>query len=141
MENLSGISGYVASGLLVFVPSFVHGHYSSRPIASGTLAGFPRHAQEPSQSDETSHRDKKSILTATPSLHGIRLRPLADRGSTTIKALLKHRFIMNAHFRSEDFVQPQTKLRLVRMLVRFVVAILSSPKGDQGGWEGGARGL
>jgi len=27
------------------------------------------------------------------------------------------------------------------MLVRVVVAILSSPKGDHGGWEGGARGL
>ena len=58
-----------------------------------------------------------------------------------MKALFNHRCTMNAHIRSEDFVQPQTKLRLVRMLVRVVVAILSSPKGDQGGWEGGARGL
>jgi len=48
---------------------------------------------------------------------------------------------MNTHIRSNDFVQPQAKLRLFRMLWRIIVAILSSPKGDHGGWEGGARGL
>jgi len=31
--------------------------------------------------------------------------------------------------------------RLLRRLLRFLVEVLSSPKGNQGGWEGGARGL
>jgi len=48
---------------------------------------------------------------------------------------------MNTHIRSNDFDQPQTKPRLFRMLGRIIVAIFSSPKGDHGGWDGGARGL
>jgi len=31
--------------------------------------------------------------------------------------------------------------RVLRGLPRLPVAVLSAPKGDQGGWEGGARGL
>jgi hypothetical protein len=35
----------------------------------------------------------------------------------------------------------QKKTSLPSRFLRSVVSILSSPKGDQGGWEGGARGL
>jgi hypothetical protein len=34
----------------------------------------------------------------------------------------------------------KTRVYFARV-VRFLVEMLSSPKGDQGGWEGGARGL
>jgi len=30
---------------------------------------------------------------------------------------------------------------LFARLVRILIAVLSAPRGDQGGWEGGARGL
>lgn len=33
------------------------------------------------------------------------------------------------------------KAGLLRRLVAFLAKVLASPKGDQGGWEGGARGL
>ena len=33
------------------------------------------------------------------------------------------------------------KVSLLRRIFNFLVRVLSSPKGDQGGWEGGARGL
>jgi hypothetical protein len=33
------------------------------------------------------------------------------------------------------------KATLLSRLLRLIVNILSSPKGFQGGWEGGARGL
>ena len=36
--------------------------------------------------------------------------------------------------------QPE-KLGFMRRLLRLLVAILASPKGEYGGWEGGARGL
>jgi hypothetical protein len=48
---------------------------------------------------------------------------------------------MNAPVRTQDFTEPQPKPSLLRRLLRALVAIISSPKGDQGGWEGGARGL
>jgi hypothetical protein len=48
---------------------------------------------------------------------------------------------MNAPVKSLDFTEPQSKPNLLRRLLRAIVAIFSSPKGDQGGWEGGARGL
>jgi hypothetical protein len=52
---------------------------------------------------------------------------------------------MNAPFRSQDFTaettKPESTSRLLRDLLRALLTILSSPKGDQGGWEGGARGL
>jgi hypothetical protein len=49
---------------------------------------------------------------------------------------------MNAPLKSQDFTaEPQTTSNLVRGLLRALVNIFSSPKGDQGGWEGGARGL
>jgi hypothetical protein len=33
------------------------------------------------------------------------------------------------------------KASLLNRLLLLIVSILSSPKGSQGGWEGGARGL
>jgi len=36
--------------------------------------------------------------------------------------------------------QPET-LGLKRGLLRLLIAILASPQGEHGGWEGGARGL
>jgi hypothetical protein len=53
---------------------------------------------------------------------------------------------MNMHRESGEFSdfdetsKPQ-KVGLVRRFLRLLIRILSSPKGDQGGWEGGARGL
>jgi hypothetical protein len=47
---------------------------------------------------------------------------------------------MNAPVRSQT-AEPESKSSLLRRLSRTVVAIFSSPKGDQGGWEAGARGL
>jgi hypothetical protein len=37
--------------------------------------------------------------------------------------------------------KPNLVRRLLRQFLRFLVAVLSAPKGDHGGWEGGARGL
>jgi hypothetical protein len=48
---------------------------------------------------------------------------------------------MNAPARSQDFARPEINSSLLRRLLRALIAILSSPKGNQGGWEGGARGL
>jgi hypothetical protein len=36
---------------------------------------------------------------------------------------------------------PQAQPSFLAAMLRVLLAILSSPKGDQGGWEGGARGL
>jgi hypothetical protein len=33
------------------------------------------------------------------------------------------------------------KISLLRRMFNFLATLLSSPKGGQGGWEGGARGL
>jgi hypothetical protein len=43
----------------------------------------------------------------------------------------------------EFATQPDTvqKKGLLARLLRLLATILASPKGDQGGWEGGARGL
>jgi hypothetical protein len=35
----------------------------------------------------------------------------------------------------------EKKTSFLRRIGRFFIALLSSPRGDQGGWEGGARGL
>jgi hypothetical protein len=40
-----------------------------------------------------------------------------------------------------DKTPKQKKSGLLRRFLRLFVRIFSSPKGDQGGWEGGARGL
>jgi hypothetical protein len=48
---------------------------------------------------------------------------------------------MNAPVKTQDFAEPQSKPSLLLRVLRAFVTFLSSPKGDQGGWEGGARGL
>ena len=48
---------------------------------------------------------------------------------------------MNAPVRLQEFTEQQDKPGLLRKLLRALKTIFSSPKGDQGGWEGGARGL
>jgi len=48
---------------------------------------------------------------------------------------------MNDPFKSKDFVESQSKPSLLQRLMLALATFLSSPKGDQGGWEGGARGL
>jgi hypothetical protein len=50
---------------------------------------------------------------------------------------------MNMHVDIEGFrraVAPK-KIGLLRRMIGFLVRVLSGAKGDQGGWEGGARGL
>ena len=52
---------------------------------------------------------------------------------------------MNAPYTSQHFAaetaEPVSTSNPFRGLLRVLVTIFSSPKGDQGGWEGGARGL
>ena len=48
---------------------------------------------------------------------------------------------MNAPVRSQDLTESQNKSSLLRRLLRSLVTLFSLPKGDQGGWEAGARGL
>ena len=51
---------------------------------------------------------------------------------------------MNMHRISDEFANKnseQKKSGLLRRFLHLLVRALSSPKGDQGGWEGGARGL
>jgi hypothetical protein len=52
---------------------------------------------------------------------------------------------MNSPFRLQGFndetAKPENTSSLLRGLFHTLIAIFSSPKGDQGGWEGGARGL
>jgi len=48
---------------------------------------------------------------------------------------------MNAPAKPQDFARSEINSSILRRLLRALVVMLSSPKGDQGGWEGGARGL
>ena len=48
---------------------------------------------------------------------------------------------MNAPVKSQDFLQAQSPPNFLTRLLRLLGTVFSSPKGDQGGWEGGARGL
>jgi hypothetical protein len=49
---------------------------------------------------------------------------------------------MNMHIIDVRRLEPSpAKPGLLRRILAFLVTVLSSPKGDQGGWEGGARGL
>jgi hypothetical protein len=49
---------------------------------------------------------------------------------------------MNTQVRSAVILSnPQTRPSILAAVLRVLVAILSGAKGDQGGWEGGARGL
>jgi len=50
---------------------------------------------------------------------------------------------MNMHVELQKF-EPSAepaKPGLLRRILAFFARVLSSPKGDQGGWEGGTRGL
>jgi hypothetical protein len=50
---------------------------------------------------------------------------------------------MNKHVGVREF-EPSpapAKAGILRRLLAFLAKVLASPKGDQGGWEGGARGL
>ena len=48
---------------------------------------------------------------------------------------------MNAPVKSQDFLEPLSRPNFRRRLLRSLGTIFSSPKGDQVGWEGGARGF
>jgi len=48
---------------------------------------------------------------------------------------------MNKPIRSQEFIQPARNPRLIQRLLNALKTILASPEGDQGGWEGGCRGL
>jgi hypothetical protein len=50
---------------------------------------------------------------------------------------------MNKHVGVREF-EPSpapAKAGILRCILAFLAKLLASPKGDQGGWEGGARGL
>ena len=50
---------------------------------------------------------------------------------------------MNMHVGAQQ-LEPSgapAKAGLVRRMLTFLAMVLASPKGNQGGWEGGARGL
>ena len=50
---------------------------------------------------------------------------------------------MNMHMKVKEATSTlkPVKVSILRRLLNFLTKLLSSPKGDQGGWEGGARGL
>ncbi len=50
---------------------------------------------------------------------------------------------MNMHVDIKELGQSSAsgKPGLLRRMLAFVAKVFSAPKGDQGGWEGGARGL
>jgi hypothetical protein len=50
---------------------------------------------------------------------------------------------MNMHVEVQKLEPSSAPARrgLLRRILAFLARVLSSPKGDQGGWEGGARGL
>ena len=50
---------------------------------------------------------------------------------------------MNMHVEVKEVTSSlkPVKISLLRRMFNFLATLLSSPKGGQGGWEGGARGL
>jgi len=49
---------------------------------------------------------------------------------------------MNMHVDLQEFSQPQVKkTELLGRMLAFLARLMSGAKGDQGGWESGARGL
>jgi hypothetical protein len=50
---------------------------------------------------------------------------------------------MNMHVPARQLAPSSApaKAGLLRRIMAFLAKVLASPKGDQGGWEGGARGL
>jgi hypothetical protein len=71
---------------------------------------------------------------------------MQDVVAESVDSLNKYGDAMNMHRDSHTFsnsgetLEPK-KVGLLRRFFRLLIRILSSPKGDQGGWEGGARGL
>ena len=51
--------------------------------------------------------------------------------------------MMNIHVEVQKLEPSSARAKpgLLRRILAFLAKVLSSPKGDQGGWEGGARGL
>jgi hypothetical protein len=47
----------------------------------------------------------------------------------------------NQTARADALSEPQIRSSFLDSMLKLLLAILSSPRGDQGGWEGGARGL
>jgi len=54
---------------------------------------------------------------------------------------LQRELHMTRPVRSQDFIQPVRNPRLFQRLLNALITMLASPKGDQGSWEGGCRGL
>jgi hypothetical protein len=49
---------------------------------------------------------------------------------------------MNMHVEVRSELSPAPpKAGILRRILALLATVLASPKGDQGGWEGGARGL
>ena len=48
---------------------------------------------------------------------------------------------MNMHVGVREFEPSRAKAGFLRRMLAFLARLLASPKGYQGGWEGGARGL
>jgi len=48
---------------------------------------------------------------------------------------------MNMHVGMRKLAPAPAKAGFLRRILAFLARLLASPKGDQGGWEGGARGL
>jgi hypothetical protein len=48
---------------------------------------------------------------------------------------------MNLHVRVREFDPSPAKAGFFRRILAFLTQLLASPKGYQGGWESGARGL
>lgn len=48
---------------------------------------------------------------------------------------------MNMHVGVREFEPSPAKAGFLRRMLAFLAQLLASPKGYQGGWEGGARGL
>jgi len=57
-------------------------------------------------------------------------------------AICREGAAMNMHIEVRELEQSAAaKPGLLRRLLAFLAKVLASPKGDHGGWEGGARGL
>jgi hypothetical protein len=65
----------------------------------------------------------------------------AFRAAVLAHSILDGSGAMNAHIKPDNFIEPLMRATLLRKILRALIAIFSSPKGNQGGWEGGARGL
>jgi hypothetical protein len=60
-----------------------------------------------------------------------------------LRTFFEEHAAMNMQVGAREFEPSSAPARvgLLRRLLAFLARLLASPKGDQGGWEGGARGL